>query len=109
MRQLSALSESGSDVTEAPPEATLVEIMEVEVPVELGRSLVDGVDDHGPSAELTPAAYTASQRVYQQMAAQESALFVAVDRQASQQHHGHRVGHSAPKARRRPGVSDRAH
>ncbi len=45
MRRLSVRSESGSDVTEAPPEATLVEIMEVEVPVELGRSLVDGVDD----------------------------------------------------------------
>lgn len=53
---LFAGTEGGDDVTKASPEAALLEIVEVEVPVELGRSLIDGIDDHGPSAEFTSAA-----------------------------------------------------
>ena len=83
MRRLSARSKGGCDVTEAPPKAALVEVVEVEVPVELGRLLVDRVDDHGPSTELMPAAYTTVQGIDQEMTTQALALFVTVDCQAS--------------------------
>lgn len=101
-------TKSGGDVTEAAPQAPLVEVVEVEVPVELGGLLIDGVDDNGPSAELAPAAYATAQGVDQEMTAQTLALFVTVDRQAGQQDNGHRVGHPPPQSRWRPAVSDGA-
>jgi hypothetical protein len=55
-RRLSSASEGVGAFTEAPPEAALVEVVEVEVPLELGRSLVDGVDDRRLSTDLTAAA-----------------------------------------------------
>ena len=54
-RRLIGRAESGGDVSKASPEAALIEIVKVEVPIELGGSLINGIDNHSPSAELTAA------------------------------------------------------
>ena len=77
--------------------------------VKLRGSLVDGVDYHGASAEVSPAAYATTEGIDEKVAAETLAPFVAVDCEASQEHDGHRVGHSSPKSRRCPGMGDGAH
>lgn len=56
--------EGSGDVAEPTPETTLIEIVEVEVPIELRGSLVDGIDDDGPGTEFSAAPHAASKGIH---------------------------------------------
>jgi len=62
VRRLSVAEGSG-DVAESAPETTLIEVVEVEVPIELRGSLVDGINDDGPGAELSAASHAAPEGI----------------------------------------------
>ncbi len=78
-RQAVSVAEGSGDVAESAPEATLIEVVEVEVPIELCGSLVDGIDDDGPGAECSAAPHAAPEGIHQQLAAKAVALFEAID------------------------------
>ena len=79
------------------------------MPVELGRTFIDRVNDDGPGTELTSATYTAAKGVYEEMTTEMLTLIAVVKRQASQEHNGHWVRHTPPETRRCFAVSNGAH
>ncbi len=102
-------TEGALDIAEAPPEAPLVEVVEVEVAVELGGSLVGGVHDHGSGAELATASHATFEGVDEEVAAEPSALFGEVDGQARKENDWDWVGHPPPEAGWGLLVPDRVH
>jgi hypothetical protein len=78
---ITSLPEHGCDIAEPAPEAAGIEVVEVEVPVELCGSLVDGVDHHGPGAELPPASHAVSEGIDQQVPPKVLTLLASIDRQ----------------------------
>jgi len=102
-------AEGGGDVAEPSPQARLVEVAKVEVPVELGCCLVDGVDDDCPGAELAPASHAPAKGIHEKVATESASLLGLIDRQSGQEHDGHRIGHPPSRPRRGTGMDDRAH
>jgi hypothetical protein len=62
-----------------------------------------------PGTELASAAHRAAEGIDEQLAAKQPAMLGAIERQASQDHYGDRVGHPAAQPGRRSSVLDRAH
>jgi hypothetical protein len=77
------------------------EVMETEVAVEGGGSVVDRVDNDGSSSELLAAPDTAAQSVDEKMTAQPVALFRAVEGQPGEHDDRDWVGHTTTQAGRR--------
>lgn len=53
--------------------------MKVEVPVELGGRLVDGVDDDGPGADLSSSSHATSKGIHQEMRTKSTILLGVID------------------------------
>lgn len=81
--------ECGGDVGEASPEPALVEVVEVEVPVEVGGALVDGVDHDGAGSELPSSPNGSAEGVDEE---------VAADRRSPTACRIRPVGHPCPAA-----------
>lgn len=62
------------DVAEPPPQAAALKPVEVEVLIEGGGPLVEGIDDYGASSELPASSHAAAERVDEQMTAEVPAL-----------------------------------
>ncbi len=87
----------------------LVEIVEVEMPVKLRGCSSTASTTTARAPNSARRRYATTEGIDEKVAAETLAPFVAVDCEASQEHDGHRVGHSSPKSRRCPGMGDGAH
>lgn len=70
--------------------------MKIEVPVELHRLFIDGINEDGTSPELSSRTHITLQRVDEQVTADMVPPFHPVDSGTTQYHNRHRVGHSPP-------------
>jgi hypothetical protein len=83
--------------------------VEVEVLVEGGGFVVDGVDQHGSGAELSAASYAAAEGVDEKVAAEGAALFGPGDGQSGEEDDRYGVGHASTETGWSLLVGERAH
>ena len=105
-----SLPECSCDIAAPPaPQAAVIEVVEVEVPVEGCGPTVDRVDEDCPGPELLAASHTAPQGVNQQVSPDTVTQPGPVHREPCQEHNGKRVGHPPSKTGRRCCVHHRTH
>ncbi len=97
------------DIAEATPKTALVEIAEAEVRIEVAGLRGHRIDDDCPSPKLAAATHTASECIHEQVTAERPSMLGTIEREASKQHHRHRVWHPAPQSRWSPLVLDGTH
>lgn len=68
-RRMFTIAQDGGDVVESAPATMSVEIAEVDVAVERGGGLVNGVEDHGPGSEVSPSPDAAAEGIHLQVPA----------------------------------------
>lgn len=97
------------NVAQPPPQAAPLEIVEAEVPIERGSSVVDGVHHDSSRTEFCATSDTPAQSVDQQVATQFLALLGADEGQPDEHDDRDGVWYATPPARRCGGVRYRPH
>jgi hypothetical protein len=84
------------DVAQPPPQAASFEIVEAEVPIERGSSVVDGVHDDSARPELCATSDAPAQSVDQQVATEFLALLGADEGQPGEDDNRDGIWHATP-------------
>jgi hypothetical protein len=92
------------DIGQSTPQTGPFEVIETEVAVEGGGSVVDRIHDDGPGSELSAASDAPAQGVDQKVTAQPVALLRAVEGQPGEHDDGNWVGHTTTQAGWRGGM-----
>ena len=79
------------------------------MPIELGGTLINGVNDDRSGTELVSSPHAPPEGIDEEMTAETLPLLGPIDGEPGQEHDGDRIGHSSPKAGWRAGVEHRTH